>query len=38
MEETFYIGTYKAMVQVQSAEDLKYINNILNLENFSTPK
>lgn len=38
MEEIFYIGPYKAIVQVQKAEDLRRVGNVRNLENFETPK
>ncbi len=31
MEEIFYIGPYKAIVQVQAPHELKNIKNLLNL-------
>ena len=34
MEEIFYIGPYKAIVQVQAPHELKRIKNVLNMENF----
>ncbi len=37
MEEIFYIGPYKAIVQVQAPHELRQIKNVVNLENFETP-
>lgn len=35
MEEIFYIGPYKGIVQVQAPHELRLIKNVLNIENFS---
>ncbi len=38
IEEIFYIGPYKAIVQVLEVEELKMVRNVANLKNFETPK
>ncbi len=38
IEEIFYIGPYKAIVQVLEVEELKMVRNVANLRNFETPK